>query len=248
MRSKLFILLFFMLAGIDSYACKNQIPKNTENAVQILMDETTDSVKNIIKSVPDDSLYLLCYPKGNSFANLHSWLDENGKRTKLKRYFKKKEIENYTYRVSVVLIAFKHTLLYGSFDEDSILKPWQDKQAYLNEQHRNRFSADTLYGVYIPYNLEDCFRQLDYMFADSIRAEFIILDEKTFASRTHFGLGKWIRNNWQLWGGSRLSTYFQGLGVYHPDDISWIILTAYHRHIAGKEINVEELIESTEHE
>ena len=56
----------------------------------------------------------------------------------------------------------------------------------------------------------------------------------------YFGL--WMRNNWGLWGGSRLSNYFNKLGVFHPDDMSGIILTSYYRYSLGKEIKLEEQI------
>jgi hypothetical protein len=43
----------------------------------------------------------------------------------------------------------------------------------------------------------------------------------------HFSLGMWMRNNWGLWHGSRLSEYFNEHGVHHPDDMSGIILSSY---------------------
>jgi len=52
----------------------------------------------------------------------------------------------------------------------------------------------------------------------------------------------WLRNNWQLWGGSRLSKYFNNLGIFHPDDMSGIILDSYHRYLTDKEIKLEEQI------
>ena len=52
----------------------------------------------------------------------------------------------------------------------------------------------------------------------------------------------WLRNNWQLWGMSRLSFYFNNIGVYHPDDMSGIILTSYQRHLKGEDIKLEEQI------
>jgi hypothetical protein len=55
----------------------------------------------------------------------------------------------------------------------------------------------------------------------------------------HFGLGMWIRNNWGLWGGSRLSQYFNRLGIHHPDDMSGIILDSYWRKIHGKPIDLD---------
>ena len=52
----------------------------------------------------------------------------------------------------------------------------------------------------------------------------------------------WMRNNWRLWGGSRLSKYFNELEINHPDDMSGIILVSYHRHINNKDIKLQEQI------
>jgi uncharacterized C2H2 Zn-finger protein len=51
-----------------------------------------------------------------------------------------------------------------------------------------------------------------------------------------------MRNNWQLWGGSRLSKYFNDKGIYHPDDMSGIILDSYHRNLNGQEIKLDEQV------
>lgn len=58
-----------------------------------------------------------------------------------------------------------------------------------------------------------------------------MISEEEFTVNTHFGFGMWIRNNWNLWGGSRLSIYFNQKGIHHPDDMSGIILVSYHRHL-----------------
>jgi hypothetical protein len=36
-----------------------------------------------------------------------------------------------------------------------------------------------------------------------------------------------MRNNWGLWGGSRLQKYFTEKGVGHPDEMSSVILFFY---------------------
>ena len=56
----------------------------------------------------------------------------------------------------------------------------------------------------------------------------------------HFGLGRWLRNNWALWKGSKLSKHFNKHGVFHPDDMSAIILTAFWRNLNNKPLKLEE--------
>ena len=47
-------------------------------------------------------------------------------------------------------------------------------------------------------------------------------------SKYHFGFGMYLRNNWGLWGGSRLQKYFFDRGISHPDNMSGIILKHYY--------------------
>jgi hypothetical protein len=107
----------------------------------------------------------------------------------------------------------------------------------------DRFSSDSIQGVYIPKDLEDCFNQINTFLNDSTKFVVRGLSEEQFSTNAHFGLGMWMRNNWQLWGGSRLSKYFNGLGIFHPDDMSGIILDSYYRHLFKKDIKLVEQIQ-----
>jgi hypothetical protein len=111
----------------------------------------------------------------------------------------------------------------------------------LNEKIE-KVKLDTIDGGYIPKNLEDCFLEIDKMLNDSLKTEFKKISEDDFTGKTHFGLGIWMRNNWSLWGSSRLSRYFNEKEIYHPDDMSGIILTSYHRKLTNKNIDLENQI------
>jgi hypothetical protein len=50
----------------------------------------------------------------------------------------------------------------------------------------------------------------------------------------HHSLGMWIRNNWGLWGGSRLPKYFTDPDVNHPDNMSSGVLYHYYDWLNGK--------------
>lgn len=58
----------------------------------------------------------------------------------------------------------------------------------------------------------------------------------------HFGLGRWMRNNWGLWQGGALAKHFRGLGVTHPDDMSGIILDSYWRQLHDRPIDLPQQI------
>jgi hypothetical protein len=96
--------------------------------------------------------------------------------------------------------------------------------------------------IYIPVDLDDCLNQLDLMFVDSVKVKIQAMTEDEFSGRYHLGFGMWMRNNWGLWKGSRLSKYFNSLGVYHPDDMTGIIFDSYHRKLNGDEIRLNEQI------
>lgn len=113
----------------------------------------------------------------------------------------------------------------------------EQKQAYLED-----IKKDSIDGVYIPTDLNDCFKQIDSFWADSIKTKVRKMTENEFTANAHFGIGMWMRNNWRLWGGSRLSKYFNDIGAFHPDDMSGIILTSYHRYLLGQDIKLEEQI------
>jgi len=92
----------------------------------------------------------------------------------------------------------------------------------------------------IPETLEQCFEILD-TFKDT---EWINYPEENALAEAHHSIGQWIRNNWGLWivgeNTNKLKKWFIEKGVDHPDDISSIILTSYHRHKNNKDLKLEE--------
>lgn len=97
------------------------------------------------------------------------------------------------------------------------------------------------FGVYIPKDLHDAFIELERMTDPRFLAEFQSGTDAEL-DKYHHGMGMWIRNNWALWKGSRLTDYFVRLGIHHPDDMSGIILTSFHRHLNGKPIKLDEQV------
>lgn len=96
-------------------------------------------------------------------------------------------------------------------------------------------------GIYIPENIDDCLKELKEMLSADMIEEMKTGKESDMA-KYHRGLGMWMRNNWGLWSGSRLKTYFNGLGIQHPDDMSGIILTSFWRDLNNKPIQLEQQI------
>lgn len=80
---------------------------------------------------------------------------------------------------------------------------------------------DTIEGFYIPESLRDSHLVLDTMLNDSIK---VLISN---GEESHFGIGRYLRNNWGLWSGSRLKCYFELQGIAHPDQMSGIIIYTY---------------------
>ena len=108
-----------------------------------------------------------------------------------------------------------------------------------------RYHVDRINGIYIPKDIDEAIDTLDTFL--SARDKQYITDSLSlwdFRASTHHGLGTWIRNNWGLWGGSRLSRYLRDRRVFHPDNMSGEILKAYYKKkIQRLEYSIEEDIE-----
>ena len=101
------------------------------------------------------------------------------------------------------------------------------------ETYRRNLTADSIDHIYIPRNLEECFHVLDTMLHPSDVAEIRALGSRESMISFHFGLGRWLRNDWGLWRGSRLQTYFVERGEYHPDGMSGVLLRYYYDYLHG---------------
>jgi len=95
--------------------------------------------------------------------------------------------------------------------------------------------------VYIPKDLNDCFAELKRILSKE-QVETMKTGSEEDMIDYHHGLGTWLRNNWGLWGCSRLSRWFNEKGIKHPDDMSGIILDSFWRHLNGKPIKLDEQV------
>ncbi len=92
--------------------------------------------------------------------------------------------------------------------------------------------------AYVPRDLEDSLAELQRMLKpeDVQRMREGTEDDMV---QYHLGLGTWLRNNWGLWRGSRLSEWFNARGIHHAEDMSGIILDSFWRRLQGKDIDFE---------
>jgi hypothetical protein len=129
----------------------------------------------------------------------------------------------------LLTVALVSGIAGAEIDEDEIyrINPTQD------------FSAS--FNVYIPADLDDSFKELSRMLHPKL-AEKIKSGTEKDLYQYHAGLGRWMRNNWALWKGSRLSEWFNRKGIHEPDDMSGIILRSFWRHLNSQPIEFDKQV------
>lgn len=112
-----------------------------------------------------------------------------------------------------------------------------------NELYRINPTQDSSapFGVYVPDDLDGAFKELSRMLHPKL-VEKIKSGTENDLGQYHHGLGRWIRNNWALWEGDRLSKWFNEKGIHHPDDMSSIILHSFWRHIHSQPIELDKQV------
>ena len=99
--------------------------------------------------------------------------------------------------------------------------------------------------VTLPKNLDETLLYFQQQWTKAELEKFKNTPEQDAVAELHLGTGMWIRNNW-IHGDrdTALTNYFHSLGIFHPDDISSIILTSLHRTLNGKDIQIDKQVES----
>jgi hypothetical protein len=223
-----FILFSFSLWGqkkevkeIEDYP----IPKGIEQCFKLLDKTMSDHEKFLIKTLPEDSIYFNKeFQYGTDF--FHAWELYEGSR--LTRYFNKKGLSDSHGIYNTILVSYHRYLNKKEIYLDSQIKSFNNYRQQEHEEYLKKIQKDTIDGIYIPKNLIDCFNQLDQILSTKDIVEIRNLPNREETIKYHHGLGTWIRNNWGLWGGSRLKKYFTNNGFNNPDDMSSYILENYY--------------------
>lgn len=105
--------------------------------------------------------------------------------------------------------------------------------------YRWRVAQKELDGIYIPMDLNDCFKQLDKLMDNEVREKFLSFSDEEVDARTHGSLGVWLDAKWSLRLGSRISAYFNKMGVPHPDYMVGLVIRSYHRHLNKRDLDLK---------
>jgi len=93
--------------------------------------------------------------------------------------------------------------------------------------------------IKVPSNLKEAFDILDKIEGLNL---WVLDEENAAVASAHHGIGRVIRNDWGLWSNGNMKTFFNKIGITHPDDMSSIILTSYHRYRNNKPINISKQV------
>ncbi len=116
-------------------------------------------------------------------------------------------------------------------------------QKELGKEYLERLKKEKLFGVYIPKDIDEAIVELDKKTSPESRIKFQAAGEFEAIAKLHYSLGRWIRYNWGFHGGSRLTLFLNSKGAYHPDEMSWMVMLSYHRHLNKRERNLPEQLE-----
>lgn len=215
-------------------------PKNIQQCFSALDKTMSDHEINLIKTLREDSLYSnKAFEGGTNF--FYAWRLHSG--SDLTEYFHKKKLFGSYEMYKTILASYHRYLNREEIDLEAQIKRHRADQEANEEIYMVRLNRDYLNGLYIPANIEECMQQLDNMMDHNSKENFKIQEEsKAVASAYIFNPGIWVRNNWGLWGGSRLQKYFSDQGVNEPEAMSWIILTCYYHHQNGKPVDIEKQV------
>ncbi len=198
------------------------IPKNLEDCFIELSNPEYKKTREVLRIIPEDSIE-------NKFKGISEfWLNwKFNEVSRLTKYFNQLGITQHKNMQDIILHTYYRNIheLPLKFEEE--ISKYRKIEALEREEYQKRFLLDSINHVYIPRNIEECFTSLDKL----LRKEDIkTIKELKNCEETimyHHNLGLWIRNNWGLWGGSRLQIYMHERQENEPDGMSAKILELY---------------------
>lgn len=215
------------------------IPKNIIECNQQLDKTLRKEAIEKLKQVDENRLNRV-----NGFFIIGEWFDTDS--TRLAKYFKDYSITDWQERDLLIILSYHRQLNSKPFDINFETEKINHKRDSLKIQreieYKININSDSIDGVFIPKDLNSCFFELDKLLSDTIKQDIKNKPTEIDLAEYHMGLGRWMRNNWGLWGGSRLQLYFINKNVTHPDNMSGIILVGYNKYLNGQTIDADSLI------
>ena len=220
MKTKNIIIILLSLHSLLSSAYEKRladypIPRNIKGCIKLLDKTMSADEKELVRTLPEDSI---C--KHEKFRNkdadfYETWLMTDST-SPLEKYFVKKEIYKYYQMYETILVSYHRYLNHQKINLKEQKEKYAERREAATQQQNDIFAkynkkevykSDTIDCVYIPMDLDDCCVQLDQLLSEEDKEFIKNLPDKKETIKLHMSLGMWIRNNWGLWGGSRLQKY-----------------------------------------
>lgn len=145
------------------------------------------------------------------------------------RYINELEFESSIVPEKIEKQYFKYFFGgYRNADTSIAEKETEEHKERQKQEYNRRLDLDSINGLYIPKNIDECFIQLNKIMKEDDIETIKKYEDETKMYGLHMSVGMWLRNNWGLWGGSRLKVYFENRGVNHPDSMSSEILSNFY--------------------
>lgn len=142
----------------------------------------------------------------------------------------------------IVLFMFSNKTLTAQPDATE-RKPANTRLEH-EKSYKERIAKEEIDGVYIPKDVTEAFSELDRLISSDGKNKFRAATEETVTKKLFFSLGRWVSYNWGFYEGSRLSHHLkEKFNLSHPDDMAIFIITAYHRSLNKKPIDIQPLAE-----
>lgn len=143
-----------------------------------------------------------------------------------------------------ILFSFIMVICFVSFDSLSLQA--QDgpsnTKAEFDSTYEKNITKSRINGIYIPKDIEDAYEEFLALSPEESIEQFKMGEEEMVAQKLHFGIGRWMIVNWNLYEGSRLSQALRDIGVLHPDDMANLLIRVFHRKLNGVDENIEALV------
>lgn len=94
---------------------------------------------------------------------------------------------------------------------------------------------------YVPADLEDAHRELARLLDPADLERMRLATERDMVN-LHRSLGAWLRHHWGFFRGSPLATHLHRLGLFHPDDMSGLVLDTFWCGLHGLPLRVAERV------
>ena len=174
------------------------------------------------------NIEILIDTKGNAILNKTDYHGGELSEEKIKTFIESQKFETSSIPIETEMWRFSGWIKFMNKSKKAAKKERQQEILEEREAYKKRIVADSINGLYIPQNLEECFIELNKILKPKDVETIKNLKDRNETISYHFGLGMWLRNNWGLWGGSRLQQYFFKKEIKHPDSMSGIILKFYY--------------------